>query len=101
MNPENFDRKLRAAADFIVQHTKQYNIMPDPVQIKAATGVNVDRIDSLTDGHYDWFLDEFEKFTKRQELERAILKAADLLEKGEFDPVEKLIKDAVQIGRIS
>jgi len=98
MNPENFDRKLRAAADFIVQHTKQYNIMPDPVQIKAATGVNVDRIDSLTDGHYDWFLDEFEKFTKRQELERAILKAADLLEKGEFDPVEKLIKDAVQIS---
>lgn len=98
MNPENFDRKLRAAADFIVQHTKQYNIMPDPVQIKAATGVNVDRIDSLTDGHYEWFLDEFEKFTKRQELERAILKAADLLEKGEFDPVEKLIKDAVQIS---
>jgi replicative DNA helicase len=37
-------------------------------------------------------------FTKRQELERAILKAADLLEKGEFDPVEKLIKDAVQIS---
>jgi KaiC/GvpD/RAD55 family RecA-like ATPase len=41
---------------------------------------------------------EFESFTKRQELERAILKAADLLEKGEFDPVEKLIKDAVQIS---
>ncbi len=30
--------------------------------------------------------------------ERAILKAADLLEKGDFDPVEKLIKDAVQIS---
>jgi replicative DNA helicase len=52
----------------------------------------------LTDGHYEWFLEEFESFTKRQELERAILKAADLLEKGEFDPVEQLIKDAVQIS---
>jgi archaellum biogenesis ATPase FlaH len=31
-------------------------------------------------------------------LERAILKAADLLEKGTYDPVEKLIKDAVQIS---
>jgi replicative DNA helicase len=41
---------------------------------------------------------EFEAFTRRQELERAILKAADLLEKGEYDPVEKLIKDAVQIS---
>jgi replicative DNA helicase len=41
---------------------------------------------------------EFESFTKRQELERAILKSADMLEKGEYDPVEKLIKDAVQIS---
>jgi KaiC/GvpD/RAD55 family RecA-like ATPase len=41
---------------------------------------------------------EFEAFTRRQELERAILKSADLLEKGEFEPVEKLIKDAVQIS---
>ena len=55
-------------------------------------------IPELDVGHYEWFLQEFESFTKRQELERAILKAADLLEKGEFDPVEKLIKDAVQIS---
>jgi replicative DNA helicase len=46
----------------------------------------------------EWFLDEFESFTKRQELERAILKAAEYLEKGNFDPVEKLIKDAVQVS---
>jgi KaiC/GvpD/RAD55 family RecA-like ATPase len=49
-------------------------------------------------GHTEFFLAEFENFTKRQELERAILKAAELLEKGEYDPVEKLIKDAVQIS---
>jgi replicative DNA helicase len=52
----------------------------------------------MADGHYDWFMQEFEGFSRRQELERAILKAADLLEKGEYDPVEKLIKDAVQIS---
>lgn len=52
----------------------------------------------MTEGHYEWFFDEFETFTRRQELERAILESADLLEKGDFDPVEKLIKDAVQIG---
>ena len=43
-------------------------------------------------------MQEFESFTRRQELERAILKAADMLEKGDYDPVEKLIKDAVQIS---
>ena len=98
MNSENFDRKLRPVAEFIVEHSTKYNILPDPVQIKATTGQDIDVVPDLTDGHNDWFLEEFELFTKRQELERAIMKAADLLEKGDFGPVEKLIKDAVQIS---
>ena len=98
MNAENFDRTLRPVAEFMVEHTTKYSIMPDPIQIKATTGVEVEAIPELDEGHYDWFLEEFEQFTKRQELERAILKAADMLEKGDFDPVEKLIKDAVQIS---
>lgn len=98
MNAENFDRKLRPVAEFMVEHSTKYSIMPDPIQIKATTGEDIEPIPELTDGHFDWFLEEFESFTKRQELERAILKAADMLEKGEFDPVEKLIKDAVQIS---
>ena len=72
--------------------------MPDPIQVKAMTGIDLEIIEGLDDGHYDWFLEEFEGFTKRKELERAILKAADLLEKGDFNPVEKLVKDAVQIS---
>jgi len=98
MNVLNFDKSLRQVAEFIVDHTKKYNVMPDPTQIVATTGIDVDTIPELDEGHYEWFLEEFEKFTKRQELERAILKSADLLEKGDYDPVEKLIKDAVQIS---
>ena len=98
MNPENFDRRLRPVAEFIMDHSKKYNVMPDPIQIKATTSISIDTIPELDTGHYEWFLEEFEKFTKRQELERAILKSADHLEKGEYGPVEKLIKDAVQIS---
>ena len=98
MNPENFDKRLRPVAEFMVEHTAKYSVMPDPMQIQSTTGITVEKIDDLTEGHYDWFLDEFENFTKRQELERAILKSADLLEKGEYGPVEKLIKEAVQIS---
>jgi KaiC/GvpD/RAD55 family RecA-like ATPase len=97
-NPENFDRNLRSAAEFIKEHCEQHQTMPDRAQISAATGIKLQEIPDLNDGHFDWFLEEFEAFTRRQELERAILKSADLLEKGEFDPVEKLIKDAVQIS---
>jgi KaiC/GvpD/RAD55 family RecA-like ATPase len=97
-NSANFDRSLQPAAEFIKKHTDDHKTMPDRAQVAAVTGIKLNHIDELNDGHYEWFLEEFEKFTKRQELERAILKAADLLEKGTFDPVEKLIKDAVQIS---
>ena len=97
MNPQNFDRTLRPVAEFIVEHTTKYNIMPDPVQIKAATGEQIDPVPEIADQE-EWFLEEFEGFTKRHELERAIMQSADLLEKNEFDPVEKIIKDAVQIS---
>jgi KaiC/GvpD/RAD55 family RecA-like ATPase len=97
-NPENFDRTLRPAAEFIMTHCNDHKTMPDRTQIKATTGIVLQEIPDLTEGHFDWFLEEFEGFTRRQELERAILKSADLLEKGEYEPVEKLIKDAVQIS---
>lgn len=98
LSSENFDKSLRPVVDMIQDHSTKYKVLPDPIQIKATTNVEVEPIPDLTDGHYEWFLEEFEKFTKRQELERAILKAADMLEKGDYGPVEKLIKDAVQIS---
>ena len=97
-NPDNFDRSLRAVAQFIKDHSNDHKSLPTYEQIKATTGVELKPVPELNEGHYDWFMQEFEGFTKRQELERAILKAADMLEKGDYDPVEKLIKDAVQIS---
>jgi KaiC/GvpD/RAD55 family RecA-like ATPase len=97
-NPENFDRSIRAAAEFIKSHSNDYKTLPNYDQVKAVTGVELKPIPDVNEGHNEWFMTEFEQFTKRQELERAILKAADMLEAGDFDPVEKLIKDAVQIS---
>jgi replicative DNA helicase len=97
-NPENFDRSLREVAKFIKTHTDDHKAMPTHEQVRAVTNVDLKRVPDLTEDHYSWFMAEFEGFTRRNELERAILKSADLLEKGDYDPVEKLIKDAVQIS---
>jgi len=97
-NPENFDRSVRSAAEFIKKHYEDHGTLPVLQQINAATGSKLNELPELPDGNLNWFMEEFESFTKRQELERAILKSADLLEKGDFAPVEKLIKDAVQIS---
>ena len=97
-NPENFDRSLKDTATFIAEHSTKHATLPTYEMVKASTGVELKPIPDMIDGHSDWFMSEFEQFTRRQELERAILKSADMLEKGEYDPVEKLIKDAVQIS---
>ena len=97
-NPENFDRSLKEAAKFIHSHIDEHKAMPTAEQIKAVTNTELKPVPDLTDNHYDWFMGEFESFTRKQELERAILKCADMLEKGDYDPVEKIIKDAVQIS---
>jgi KaiC/GvpD/RAD55 family RecA-like ATPase len=97
-NPENFDRSLRSTAEFIAKHSTEFKTLPTYEQIKAVTGVDLKPIPDTVEGHQEWFMQEFEGFSRKEELSRAILKAADLLEEGDYDPVEKLIKDAVQIS---
>ena len=98
-NVENFDPSLQEAATMIEEHSAEHATLPTFEQVNAVTRVDIHHLpEEFKEGHYDWFFDEFEGFTRSQELERAILKSADLLEKGDFDPVEKLIKDAVQIS---
>jgi KaiC/GvpD/RAD55 family RecA-like ATPase len=97
-NNENFDRALKDASKFISQHSNEYKSLPSREQVQAVTGVELRLIDNLDDGIREWFLKEFEGFSRRRELERAILKSADMIEKGDYDPVEGIIKNAVQIG---
>ena len=97
-NPENFDRSLQPIAEFVKEHIENHQTIPTLEQVKAVTGTQLQHVPDLNEDHYSWFFDEFEGFTRRQELERAILKSADLLEKGNYNPVEKLIKEAVQIS---
>jgi RecA/RadA recombinase len=98
---KNFDRSLQEVAEFVKEHADKYKAMPTVEQINASFGVELKTTKGLSESHYDWFLAEFEGFSKTKALERAILKAADLLEKGgDFNPIEKLIKDAIQIGLV-
>jgi len=100
-NPKNFDRSLQEVAEFIKEHADKFKAMPTFDQINALCEVDLQPATGIDDAHRDWFMAEFESFAKTKELERAILKAADLLEKGgDFNPIEKLVKDAIQIGLV-
>ena len=97
-DPQTFDRRLQPQAKFLNDYVVEHNAMPTFDMVNAATDGNLTHPGELMENHYDWLLQEFETFSRHKALETAILKSADLLEKGEYGPVEDLVKNAVQIG---
>jgi archaellum biogenesis ATPase FlaH len=93
-----FDRKLQQSAEFLKEFVVKHNAIPTVDIVNAATGSDFKKLEGITEDHLTWLLDDFETFTRHKGLERAILESADLLEKGDYGPVEDMIKQAVQVG---
>jgi KaiC/GvpD/RAD55 family RecA-like ATPase len=96
-DPENFDQRLQTTAEFITKYVDEYKVMPESQIVNAACKIELQPV-QIPKENFDWLMNEFENFSRHKGLERAIVKSADLLEKGEYGPVEKLIKDAIQIS---
>lgn len=96
--PSHFDRKLETVARYMKDYVTTNNILPTLAMINASCRSNLEHPGQLHEEHYNWLLDEFEIFAKHKALEAAILESADLLQEGNYGPVEDLIKKAVQIG---
>ena len=97
-DPKNFDRKFQTAAQFINDYVDQYKVMPELDIVNSSCETDFKSAHEIPKENYDWLMNEFESFCRHKSLERAILQSADLLEKGDYNPVEKLIKDAIQIS---
>jgi len=94
----SFDRKLQPIAKFIKEYSDEYKVMPDVEQVNAKHDVKLKSAKDLDPSHFSWLLDEFETFARHKAMEKAILESADLLEKGDYNPVEDRIKEAVNIS---
>lgn len=94
---ENFDQRLKDTAVFLNDYVDQYKVMPETQIINAQCKMSFQPV-VLPKQNYDWLMDEFENFSRHKSLERAIYKSADLLNAGDYGPVEKLIKEAIQIS---
>ena len=94
----HYDAQLREPAKFIYEYANEYKTLPDVEMVNAKTGADLQSAADIDPKHFDWFLDEYERFARHKELESAILASADMLEKGEYGSVEEKIKKAVQVG---
>jgi len=97
-DPDAFDRRLHDGAKFLTEYVTEHNALPTFDMLNAATKAELKDPGVLQENHYDWLLAEFETFSRHKALEAAILKSADLLEKGDYGSCEDLVKKAVQIG---
>ena len=96
-----FHKSLRPTVTLIQDYVNKHGTVPDRSVIKAHTAVSLQGVDAPTvQSHRDWFLDAFEKFCRHKAIHTAILASTDKLEKGEYGSVEKLVKDAVQVGLV-
>jgi KaiC/GvpD/RAD55 family RecA-like ATPase len=96
-DPDNFDQRLRSAATFINEYVEKYKVMPEASIVNASCRTQLNAA-VLPKENYDWLMNDFEMFSRHKSLERAIGESAELLEAGDYGPVEKLIRDAIQIS---
>jgi len=96
--PTSFDRKLKLIAKFVKEYSEEYKVMPDVEQVNAKHEIKLKSAKDLDPSHFSWLLDEFETFARHKAMEKAILESADLLERGDYNPVEDKIKQAVSIS---
>ena len=97
-DPVHFERKLQPIAKFVKEYSDEYKVMPDVDQVNAKHEIKLKSAKDLDPSHFTWLLDEFENFSRHKAMEKAILESADLLEKGDYNPVEDKIKQAVSIS---
>jgi archaellum biogenesis ATPase FlaH len=97
-DPQNFDRKFQESAKFITEYVDKYKVMPELDIVNSSCQTEFKSAVDVPKENYEWLMNEFENFSRHKGLERAILQSADMLEKGEYGPVENLIKQAVQIS---
>jgi len=113
ISPDYFDNEAASALVRLVQrHLQEYKTIPDyrslPTVIKAEIAAKRLRQDlvpqiipliknpDLSDA--DYVADQVAAFARHQATEQAIMRSVDLLEKGEFDKIQELMRHAVNVG---
>jgi archaellum biogenesis ATPase FlaH len=98
LNAKYFVAKLRPAVKFILNYADEYRVLPKIEQVNAETGGDFRLISDITPQHQDGFLDEIEEFCKNRALADAVLSAVDLIDKGNYGEVEKMVREAILIS---
>jgi len=97
IKPEYFNIELKNAVHFVLSHFDKYNSLPDAKIIKAETKVQLNLHDAGPN-EINYCAKEIETFCRYSGMKNAVFKSADMIDKGEFDGVSDLVKEALMIS---
>jgi RecA/RadA recombinase len=98
---EYFDGDLRPAARFILEYSDQNSKLPIPEQIKAKTGISLNKLPDDLKGHSNWLIKEIERFCRTKALELVIFDGIELINDNRSGELEKRVRDAMTISLMS
>jgi len=92
-----FDPEFRNSVKYIKKYYEDYSQTPQPRQIEAEHGINFKKYDIQPD-EIKYLCAEIETFCKHAAIRKAILAAPALEDKGKFEEISTLFKEAVTVS---
>jgi KaiC/GvpD/RAD55 family RecA-like ATPase len=100
LNEDYFDDRLRPAVRFIMQYADENSILPAIEQVKAKTGITVEKF-SEGGMHTRALTKDVEQFCQYKAMELAVLDGVDLLQTGRASEIVERAKAALTISLMS
>lgn len=98
LKPEYFAGQLRIPMRYIMDYTSKFNVLPKVEQVNAETGSTFEYLTNIAPQHQEAFLTDIEEFCKNRALANAVIASSDLVQKGQYGDVERLIREAILIS---
>lgn len=99
LKADYFDDALKPAVRFVLEYAEKANTIPMVEQIKAQTGLQIDKLSEVSSQHTDgWCLPFTERFCRYKALESAVLDGVEMITDGRGGELEQRVKDAMSIS---
>lgn len=97
VKPDYFDPEFRNTVKFIKEYFDQYNNTPEPRQIKAETGQDIER-QNVGKDELEYCTNEIEAFCQRKAMEKAVIGSVPMINAGDFGNVLTTVRDALLVS---
>lgn len=98
MKPSYFDPELRKPVKFLLEYFDKYHDVPKTSVMRAETGIILDDVVKIDKSDISFISQELETFCRDKAVTEAILKGPALLEKGNFEQIINVLRDAISVG---